>query len=124
MKNTDIMINDWVYLSDATKYAMRVLSVDEDTCYLDFEGNESDPFDGIYGENGIAPIPLTEELLTINNANYDCRGNFYFDTIALKQIGNLFCYYTLPIRFVHELQHLFRLHGMNDRADFFKLKND
>lgn len=63
MDYKDLQINDWVYLSEATRYAMQVSSIDKYGCSLDFEGNEADPFDAIYGEGGIAPIPLTEKMM-------------------------------------------------------------
>lgn len=124
MKATDIMIGDWVYLSETARFPMQVTEIDEDDCLLDFDGNESDPFDGIYEEEGIAPIPLTEKLLKDNGANYDCNETFYIDNITLKQKGDVFYFGMISIRFVHELQHLFRLCNLNNRADFFKLKND
>lgn len=122
MKCTDIQINDWVYLSEKTGYPMRVTSIDEDHCYLDFEGNEGDPFDGIYGEDGIAPIPLTEKLLKDNGASYDCNETFYIDEIKLKQKDDVFYFGMIPIRFIHELQHIMRLYGLHDMADNIKVK--
>lgn len=40
---------------------MRVQSVGEDYCYLNFDGNEGDPFDGI--DKDMMPIEITELLL-------------------------------------------------------------
>lgn len=57
----DLMIGDWVYLSERTKFPMRVVNVGGDYCYLDFEGNEADPIDGI--DKYMMPIGVTEELL-------------------------------------------------------------
>lgn len=60
----DLMIGDWVYSSERTKFPMRVVNVGEDYCYLDFEGNEADPIDGI--DKYMMPIEVTEELLLKN----------------------------------------------------------
>lgn len=57
----DLMIGNWVYLSEKSKYPMRVQTVGEDYCYLNFEGNEADPIDGI--DKYMMPIEVTEELL-------------------------------------------------------------
>lgn len=66
MTGEQLMLNDWVYLSAKGRYPMQIESIDRDHCYLDFDGNEGDPFDGIYGDGGIAPIPLTDEILDLN----------------------------------------------------------
>lgn len=133
MKCTDIQINDWVYLSEATKYAMRVTSIDEDHCYLDFEGNEGDPFDGIYGEkDGIAPIPLTDEMLYANGWRFeildDCWTHIKTSKVVIEQsLDNdrpVFSYDNgeFAFTYVHELQHLFRLCGLDNFADNFKIE--
>ena len=133
MKATDIMINDWVYLSKATKYPMRVTSIDENNCYLDFEGNEGDPFDGIYGEDGIAPIPLTEEILKLNGWDkYPFQGylsNKKLIEFCLRNDGiGFYCSNEngendiVDIHCVHELQHLLRIFGYGDLADDFKIE--
>lgn len=57
----DLMIGNWVYLSEKTKYPMQVVGIGEDYCYLNFKGNEADPFDGI--DKDMMPIEVTEELL-------------------------------------------------------------
>lgn len=57
----DLMIGNWVYLSEKTKYPMQVVGIGEDYCYLNFEGNEADPFDGV--DKDMMPIKVTDELL-------------------------------------------------------------
>lgn len=132
MKCTDIQINDWVYLSEATKYPMQVDSIDRDHCYLNFEGNETDPFDGIYEEDGIAPIELTREIMKANgfcfikslSAVYD--DYFYNEEMDIlitadyiirnDDIGDV------KIKYVHECQHLLRFCGFDDSADNFKIR--
>ncbi len=127
MKCTDIQINDWVYLSEATKYAMRVTSIDEDHCYLDFDGNGGDPFDGIYGENGIAPIPLTEEMLKLNDDEEyvywvgERRGNALRVTIAIVGDSRDWTI-SGDFQYAHEVQHALRLAGLGEIADNFKIE--
>jgi len=130
MKCTDIQINDWVYLSEKSKYPMRVTSIDENNCYLDFEGNEADPFDGIYGEDGIAPIPLTREIMEINGFSFGRRrgwmDSFYneeTDMLIEADYDIRICDISdVKIKYVHELQHLLRFCGLNDIADNFKIE--
>lgn len=142
MKSSDIQINDWVYLTGIAKYAMRVESIDQDHCYLDFDGNESDPFDGIYGDDGIAPIPLTEEMLLLNGfvkEDEDCFcyinenekvGIDFFKNGRITSIEKPGCYgkiviYDFPGPYwVHEFQHLLRICGLENMADDFKIKNE
>ncbi len=37
MDYKDLQINDWVYLSESTKYAMQVSLIDKYGCSLDFD---------------------------------------------------------------------------------------
>lgn len=136
MKATDLMINDWVYLSEKSRYAMQVTLIDGSNCTLDFEGNEADFFDGIYGDNGIAPIPLTTELLELNGWR-DEHDSWYlhewcddivlfgddedgflwyiFDTATTNKI------YVTTAYYVHDLQHILRIRGYDNIADNFKI---
>lgn len=57
----DLMIGDWVYESERSKFPMKVVSVGENYCYLDFPNNEGDVFDGY--EKDMMPIEVTDELL-------------------------------------------------------------
>lgn len=57
----DLMIGNWVYESERSKFPMRVVNIGEDYCYLDFEGNEGDVFE--CKDKDMMPIDVTEELL-------------------------------------------------------------
>lgn len=57
----DLMIGNWVYESERSKFPMRVVNVGEDYCYLDFEGNEGDVFE--VKDKDMMPIEVTEGLL-------------------------------------------------------------
>lgn len=56
----DLMIGNWVYESD-NGFPMYVVSVGDDYCYLDFDGNEGDVWEG--EDKDMMPIEVTEELL-------------------------------------------------------------
>lgn len=58
------MIGNWVHLSKQSQYPMQVISIGKDYCYLDFDGNEGDVFDGISKE--MMPIEITKDFL-LNN---------------------------------------------------------
>ncbi len=130
MDYKDLQINDWVYLSDTTRYPMRVTSIDEYGCLLDFERNGGDPFETIYGEGGIAPIPLTGEMLEMNGWSGPSAGEYYLgkDIVFLEWRADnkafflndaLFPY---ALEWVHQLQHALRLLGYSDMADKFKIQ--
>lgn len=57
----DLMIGNWAYESERSKFPMRVVNIGEDYCYLDFEGNEGDVFE--CKDKYMMPIEVTEELL-------------------------------------------------------------
>lgn len=130
------MLKDWVYISGNSGYAMRVESIDEGSCLLDFEGNEGDPFDGVYGEGGIAPIPLTKEMLELNgwnfiegrwcNANIGInRGYKAFRWVAYERdehSGESRHINVMDVGYVHELQHFLRICGYDDLANEFRIK--
>ncbi len=58
IKETDIMIGNFFHVNG---YPMYVDAIFRDTVYLEFEGNEADPWE----ENikDLIPIPLTEDIL-------------------------------------------------------------
>lgn len=57
----DLCIGNWVYDGERTQFPMFVQAIGEDYVYLNFEGNESDPWETTPEE--LQGIPLTEELL-------------------------------------------------------------
>ena len=127
MKATDLQINDWVYLSEKTEYPMQVTEIDKCNCLLDFEG-------------GIAPIPLTDEMLESNGfyvtwetdrgknkkLNYKeyfhPKSNISFVCNEILGYGIDISDNTIYIKYIHELQHLLRLCGFGDLADDLKIK--
>ena len=57
----ELQIGNWVYESKIAQFPMQVITIGEDYCYLDFEENEGDMFDGLLEE--MMPIPMTKVLL-------------------------------------------------------------
>lgn len=79
----------------------------------------------------IEPIILTEEMLMLNGFekypwNNSAVQFVFLDEEALIHYGSgIFCYKentNIKIKYVHELQHLLRLCGLNDLADNFKIE--
>lgn len=135
MKATDLMLGDWVYLSETGRHPMQITLLDEDGCYLNFVDNEGDPFEGDFGENGVQPIPLTGELLFANGfyKYVSCRGKTYYgymtdhkilfeilertEGILEVAVGDKY----RELKYVHELQHVLRFVGLDKLADTFKI---
>ena len=57
----ELAIGNYVYDGDKTKFPMYVETIGEDYVYLNFDGNESDPWETTPEE--LQGIPLTGELL-------------------------------------------------------------
>lgn len=128
MTYDDIQIGDWVYFSATSKYPMRVTYIDAFDCGLTFDGNEGDDMVGIYGEEGIQPIPLTEEMLILNDGvplgHY--RGHTYlFGCLQVElSLGAPMIHISTGyqwVHYVHELQNLLRICGGKEYANNFKL---
>lgn len=123
----DLMVGDWV--ANRNGSPMQIVAVDEDNAYA-WTGNEERPW--IFGDNeGYEPQPivLTPEILekngwketeywheyqdgknTIQCCLPDMRGR-----INGIEIEHFKCEY------VHQYQHLFRLCGLNELANNFKI---
>lgn len=61
MNCKDLMLGNWVYDGDRTKFPMYVVTIGYDYVYLNFDGNEGDVWESL--DDDITPIPVTEELL-------------------------------------------------------------
>lgn len=121
----DLMLNNWVYLSEKSKYPMQVANIEMDMVYLNFEGNESDVFDGL--PQYICPIPLTEEILQKNRfvkrklLGYDnhFKYEYYGNEITISITALYNCDFSVLIfgkakiiKYVHELQNLLKIAGI------------
>ena len=104
---------------------MQVAEIDKYNCLLDFEGNEGDPFDGIYGEDGITPIPLTKEIILSESDRFSQKHKD--EPIPFwKDRNNFYCghlgAFEVEVRYVHEVQNFLRAIGFTEEADNFKIK--
>lgn len=116
----DLCIGNYVYDGDKTKFPMFVQTIGEDYVYLNFEGNEADPWESTPEE--LQGIPLTEKLMNNNGFRFNGvwwhkqESDYILDVsvgLAYVQIekwadsrihSRCTCH---GVRFVHELQNLF-----------------
>ena len=61
IQTQDLCIGNWVYDGDRTQFPMFIRAIGEDYVYLDFEGNEADPWESTPEE--LQGVTLTAELL-------------------------------------------------------------
>lgn len=123
----DLMIGNWVYESERSKFPMKVVYVGEDYCYLNFESNEGDVFDGY--EKDMMPIPLAEDILIkcgfAKRKLLGYENHFTYErylkgiTIKLTALNNcdfsvLLFETAIKIEYVHELQNIVRLITKSD----------
>ena len=138
MKATELMIGDLV------RYHSKLIKVTslyaKPTEYGEFVSNEIgwsySPNTWVDGDF-IEPITLTPEILEKNG--FELRNGFFYHRIDDKphhydfklKNGGVFAsegytigcgIYHLSIRYVHELQHVLRLCGLNEFADNFKVE--
>lgn len=122
IKTKELMLGNWVYESARSQFPMKVVNIDTDMVYLDFDGNEGDVFDGRMED--ICPIPLTEEAFDKNGFKYLC-GVYYLEedtSLEFREEDDGYFYLSFdlsnfilsdkPIKYVHELQNLLTLAGV------------
>lgn len=124
----ELMIDNWVYLSETTKYPMQVINISDDYIYLNFDENEGDPFDGI--PKYVCPIPLSKEFLAKNGfKKRDDDENAYeysdetFKVYLLKKSDGFeiladnhnFYLENFIVKYVHTLQNIFTLIGIDHK---------
>lgn len=116
----DLCVGNWVYDGERTRFPMRVQAIGEDYVYLNFEGNEADPWES--EPKDLFGIPLTEKLIEDNGFRFNGvwwhknEAGYALDVsvgLAYVQIekwdnsrvhSRCTCH---GVRFVHELQNLF-----------------
>lgn len=122
IKTKELMLGNWVYESARSQFPMKVVNIDTDMVYLDFDGNEGGVFDGRM--NDICPIPLTEEFFGKNGFEYltgvfylkqDSNVEFYKDDDGMfymtTNLGESKCM-EQPIKYVHQLQNILSIAGI------------
>lgn len=130
MKANELMIGNWVYDGDSTKFPMYVETIGKDYVYLNFEGNEGDVFESTPEE--LRGVPLNGELLKKNGfalvevgdngpatpkKNYnryerwECKAMWRDISIWFDRITKKWCLHGLnsvSISYIHELQNAFK----------------
>ncbi len=137
MKANEVMIGDWVEPDQCMVPTMytRVAMIMPDGVYME-EAERQFDFEELH------PIHVTKEILEANGfikSGYTCRCchnladfdnhaqldyNLKFSTFEIKRMKNREWTAKIYIdaHYVHELQHLLRVAGLNDMADNFKIK--
>lgn len=120
MKATELMIGDWVYDNMLKGYGkIEVLTPFAVQCDIHTDTHHMDFFQ---------PIPLSEEILKANNIDFlslyhndfsDSKPNINIRSYRDKHFEVMSG--SMPLRYVHELQHALRLCGLNDLADNFEV---
>ena len=132
MKSTELMIGDWVeVILNSEKHFARVQTIDG---YGDNATSNECVCDAIYYSiDELKPISLTPEILEKNGFEYDHSFHTWiYDEFTInhgyliEEVYNehLFVWVAdvhVAITYVHELQHILRLCGMNELADNFKI---
>lgn len=118
MKPTELMIFDWVYNTHNRK-PEQVAEIGSGLVMLDYND--------LYEYNEIEPIPLTGEILKANGFRREGGASYWHegdrDSCILhwsKDKTELIVgcpsddyFVKMPVRYVHELQHAFRLAGID-----------
>ena len=139
METTDLIIGDWVLINDAPHKIQAIDSIDaeiqaDDELYY----VEEDRYDF---EDKIEGIPITEDFFRENDWEYVCRT--YLHKYFVKNVGKfhlqiinnkLYIWFDYspddwtqdanvkaPIKYIHDIQHILRLYGLNELADNFKV---
>lgn len=118
----DLRIGNWVYDGERTQFPMFVRTIGEDYVYLDFEGNEGDLWESTLDD--VSGIPITEELLEKIKFERSDMGTWQLvkdhrhigyhlpsGFVAMERYEDSGCVSRstcLNVRYVHELQNLYR----------------
>lgn len=138
MKATELMIGDWVFINNTPHKIQSIDSIDaeiqaDDELYYVGEDrfNSMDKIEG---------IPITENFFLENDWENICKmfvqyfvknvGKFHLQIINNK----LYIWFDyspddwtedanvkVPIKYIHDIQHILRLYGLNELADNFKV---
>ena len=133
----DLMVGDWC--CDQHGFPMQITNVGDDYAYATFEGNEGDPWE--FNDKDDQPQPITiAKILLVNNGwkeysyldpgysysfcSIDRKGfylewknEYLFIRIKSGEIPDMLS----SVKYVHQLQQILRLYGLNELADNFKV---
>jgi hypothetical protein len=129
MKATDIMINDWCYNRKDPKHTPFQIKKIDTKCVMDQNGCYTNLVD-------LRPIPLTPEILVESgfkktrevfklkllsgevylgiSFNSEDNIDIYLQDNDTGSWPGFACYSLCNIKFVHELQHILKLFGINE----------
>lgn len=117
----DLCVGNWVYDGERTQFPMFVIGLDINDVYLNFESNEGDVWESSYED--LCGIPLTEELLEKmgfyrnelwwrkHEEGYVVDVSVGLAYVQIEKWANSRIHSRCTchgVRFVHELQNLFR----------------
>ena len=104
MKANELMIGDWVNKMESDHFVkVRVIGLYNDT--IDFSRGI---IRGTITENGVEPIKLTREIAEKNGVKAYGKTEKFFIRVMYNKI---------PIKYVHELQHVLRLCGIEKEIE-------
>lgn len=119
MEVTDLMIGDWCAYGVNCKG--RVTALTDNLITLSVDGNE---INGLYMlmPDMVNPIPLTEEILVKNGWRKESTtidGDYanWHGEIPICQEEDEFNYERIELTYVHQLQHLLRLCGIDKEIE-------
>lgn len=138
MKTTDLMVGDWVLINNVPHKIQAIDSINAEIQAdneLYYVGE-----DKYHSEDKIEGIPITEDFFLENDWENICKmfiqyfvknvGKFHLQIINNKlyiwfdyspddwtQDANV----KAPIKYIHDIQHILRLYGLNELADNFKV---
>ena len=127
MKCKELQIFDWV--QNKNGFQWQIIGVGDDYAYATFEGNEGDPWEFNDKDDRPEPIPLTPGILEKNGWKETEYWHEYKDgnTIIQYSLSNIWGIINeieiehFKCEYVHQLQHLLRLCGLDELADNFKV---
>ena len=133
-----LMVGDWC--CDRHGFPMQITNVGDDYAYATFEGNEGDPWE--YDDKDDQPQPIEIAKVLLVNNGWEEGGfldpNYSYSFCSIDREGfnlewkNEYLFITrinsgeIPdmlssVKYVHQLQQILRLYGLNELADNFKV---
>lgn len=128
MEVKELMIGDFIRIKGKPYKVSYIAPFDIGDARLAVISND---YDGNPYLSGIEPIPLTPEILEANGfeINENVRGYQYPNDekiCCLEELCGVFIwnggYNDIIIEYVHELQHILRICGLNELADNLKIE--
>ena len=112
MKINELMIGDWVY----NKHHKKNIQIQPYDFFVHGHGNNGTfaVSSTIVSGRDLVPIPLTEEILVKNGWRKQIMlyKNEWYGDIGLFEEHGEFYYMNIKLDYVHQLQHLMRLYGI------------